>query len=106
MKREAIGWTLLGPFFAFPSAYADESSKAFNGKRIDTEIQHRRIKAVRVESRSERIRGDAEKAKEQIYRVQEGRKIPTKTGDPPMDEAGSLCYQGRHSMILNPALLT
>ena len=29
-----------------------------------------------------------------------------KTGDPPWDKAGSLCYQRRHSIILNPALLT
>jgi hypothetical protein len=67
MKRKAIGWTLFGLFFAFPSAYADESSKAFYSRCIDTEIQHCRIKAERVESRSKRIRRDAEKAKEQAH---------------------------------------
>jgi hypothetical protein len=63
--KKAVFCTLVGLFIAVPSAYADESSKAFYSKCIEAEIQHCQVKAERVNSRSARIREDAEKARKQ-----------------------------------------
>ncbi len=63
--KEIIFCTLVGLFIAAPSAYADESPKAFYSKCIEVEIQHCEVRAERANSRSARIREDAAKARKQ-----------------------------------------